>query len=160
NEYKVNGPVYTRINDAKDIVADVLPPPEYIIEPYLVVLQAVDEPDERVRATQIERLHKLKDDPVDGYDARHQVWVAKQFDPTLKQFLVGDSYKPAMEFWDTIDKEFIPDLQSGKLGEAKALATGKLKDLYNTHRAAIDKVVVTARKIADESQAQATSAVS
>ncbi|HTJ44136.1 MAG TPA: methyl-accepting chemotaxis protein [Kofleriaceae bacterium] len=160
NEYKVNGPVYTRINDAKDIVADVLPPPEYIIEPYLVVLQAVDEPDERVRATQIERLRKLKDDPVDGYDARHQVWVEKQFDPTLKQYLVEESYKPAMEFWDVIDKEFIPDLQTGKLVEAKALATGKLKDLYNTHRAAIDKVVVTARKIADESQAQATSAVS
>lgn len=37
---KVNGPVYRQIVQNKDLVADILPPPEYIIEPYLVALQA------------------------------------------------------------------------------------------------------------------------
>ncbi len=31
NTVSVNGPVYKRIVEGKDIVADVLPPPEYII---------------------------------------------------------------------------------------------------------------------------------
>ena len=33
---KVGGPLYADVVRGKDIVADVLPPPEYIIESYLV----------------------------------------------------------------------------------------------------------------------------
>jgi hypothetical protein len=36
NELKVNGPLYQRIVQNKDLIADILPPPEYIIESYLV----------------------------------------------------------------------------------------------------------------------------
>ena len=36
---KVNGPLYNQIVTGKDLVADVLPPPEYIIESYLTTLQ-------------------------------------------------------------------------------------------------------------------------
>ena len=36
---KVNGPVYSHIVRGKDLVADVLPPPEYIIESYLIAFQ-------------------------------------------------------------------------------------------------------------------------
>ena len=31
----VNGPIYQRIVLGKDLVADILPPPEYILEPYV-----------------------------------------------------------------------------------------------------------------------------
>ena len=30
-EWKVNGPVYQKIVQSKDLIADVLPPPEYIL---------------------------------------------------------------------------------------------------------------------------------
>jgi methyl-accepting chemotaxis protein len=36
NTLNVNGPIYQRIVPGKDIIADVLPPSEYIIESYLV----------------------------------------------------------------------------------------------------------------------------
>ena len=39
NELKVNGQLYQRIIQGKDLIADVLPPPEYIIESYLLALQ-------------------------------------------------------------------------------------------------------------------------
>ncbi|MDP1635079.1 MAG: hypothetical protein Q8L69_10415, partial [Gallionellaceae bacterium] len=42
SELKVNGPLYQRIVQGKDLVADILPPPEYIIESYLVTLQLRD----------------------------------------------------------------------------------------------------------------------
>ncbi|BBJ23259.1 hypothetical protein [Candidatus Nitrotoga sp. AM1P] len=44
NELKVNGPIYHRIVQGKDLVADILPPPEYIIESYLVSLQLLAQP--------------------------------------------------------------------------------------------------------------------
>ena len=45
NAVKVTGPLYRSIVQGKDLVADVLPPPEYIIESYLVTLQMLDETD-------------------------------------------------------------------------------------------------------------------
>lgn len=36
---QVNGPIYQRVVQGKDLVADILPPPEYLIESYLVVLE-------------------------------------------------------------------------------------------------------------------------
>lgn len=41
-QVEVNGPIYHDIVRGKDLVADVLPPPNYIIESYLVVLQLAD----------------------------------------------------------------------------------------------------------------------
>lgn len=32
---KVGGPVYSQISLGKDLVADILPPPEYVLESYL-----------------------------------------------------------------------------------------------------------------------------
>jgi radical SAM superfamily enzyme len=45
HEVKVNGPIYERIVQSKDLIADILPPPEYIIESYLVCMQIQDAPD-------------------------------------------------------------------------------------------------------------------
>ena len=39
---QVNGPLYHNIVTAKDLVADVLPPPKYLVESYLVVLLMMD----------------------------------------------------------------------------------------------------------------------
>ena len=36
---KVNGPIYHNIVNGKDIIADILPPPAYIIEAYLTTYQ-------------------------------------------------------------------------------------------------------------------------
>ena len=35
----INGPLYNEIVNNKDLVVDILPPPEYILEAYLVVKQ-------------------------------------------------------------------------------------------------------------------------
>ena len=46
---KVSGPLYADIIRGKDLVADILPPPEYIIESYLVAYQAGGETRPGVR---------------------------------------------------------------------------------------------------------------
>ncbi|MBU3110280.1 hypothetical protein [Clostridium lacusfryxellense] len=42
---KINGKMYNEIVLGKDLVADILPPPEYIIESYLTALQLSKETD-------------------------------------------------------------------------------------------------------------------
>ncbi|MGZ5059674.1 MAG: methyl-accepting chemotaxis protein, partial [Methylobacter sp.] len=58
----VNGPVYQRIAQGKDVIADVLPPPEYIIESYMVALQLTVVSDFYDLKTQalVSRFKKLK----------------------------------------------------------------------------------------------------
>ena len=40
---KINGEIYSKIILSKDLIADILPPPEYIIESYLTSEQIVNE---------------------------------------------------------------------------------------------------------------------
>jgi len=39
NTLKVNGPIYKQLVEGKDLVADILPPPNYIIETYLTAYE-------------------------------------------------------------------------------------------------------------------------
>ena len=45
NEVKVNGPLYRQIVEGKDLIADILPPPEYIIESYLTAYELAEQTD-------------------------------------------------------------------------------------------------------------------
>ena len=46
NKVKINGDAYNRIVQEKDLIADILPPPEYLVEAYLVIHQMIEETDE------------------------------------------------------------------------------------------------------------------
>ncbi|MDP3685101.1 MAG: methyl-accepting chemotaxis protein, partial [Ignavibacteria bacterium] len=46
NKIKVNGPLYKNIVQGKDLIADILPPPEYILESYLILHQLTFAKDE------------------------------------------------------------------------------------------------------------------
>ena len=44
SQLKVGGPVYKQVAQGKDLVADILPPPEYLIEAFLEATLAVQAP--------------------------------------------------------------------------------------------------------------------
>jgi methyl-accepting chemotaxis protein WspA len=134
---KVNGPVYRDIVQGKDVIADVLPPPKYIIESYLVVLQMLEEKDKGRVLAYIERGKKLRAE----YEQRQAFWIDDLAPGRLKDFMVSQSYRPAMEFYDIRDRELIPAVLAGDTPKAKELAYGKLLERYDEHRAAIDEVV-------------------
>jgi methyl-accepting chemotaxis protein len=60
NELKVSGPVYQKITQSKDLVADILPPPEYILESYLVVFQIMAAESSSEQDKLVARLKDLK----------------------------------------------------------------------------------------------------
>ena len=43
-QLKVNGPIYRQIVLGKDLIADILPPPEYVIESYLESTLLLNDP--------------------------------------------------------------------------------------------------------------------
>ncbi len=72
-ELEVNGPYYKRIVEAKDVVADILPPPEYIVEAYLVLYRIMNENELANRESLIKQFRELErstdpDQPVSRND--------------------------------------------------------------------------------------------
>lgn len=150
---KVNGPLYQEIVLGKDLTADILPPPEYIIESYLVVQQVIEALEEKADKGALDALIEKGRTLRTEFDTRHQHWNKELGDGLMKETLLVKSYKPAIEFFDLRDKEFIPAVNVGDLEKAKAVARGTMKKKYNEHRAAIDDVVKMATaKIAQDEQ--------
>jgi methyl-accepting chemotaxis protein len=137
---KIHGPIYTDIMQKKDLIADILPPPEYIIEPYLVTLEAAGEADISRVKDDYARYQKLKTD----YETRHQFWAKSLADGRLKDTMITTSYQGATQFFDVADKQLWPAALAGNKAKADTVVNGALRDAYDKHRAAIDEVVTMA----------------
>ena len=144
DELKVGGPVYQRIVQGKDLVADVLPPPEYILESYLVVFQimATEDPGEQEKL--IGHFKDLKKD----YDTRHVFWGKEGLDSDIADALLNKAHEPAQTFYNTAFDEFIPAAQKQDK-DAMTAAMQKMKISYATHLAAINKLVDLTNKRSD-----------
>jgi len=74
-QIKVGGPLYDKIKLGNDLIADILPPPEYVIEAYLEATLAIREPaslaERRARLTQLRK----------DYDDRREFWSKSDLDP-------------------------------------------------------------------------------
>jgi methyl-accepting chemotaxis protein len=149
DELKVNGPVYQRIVQGKDLIADILPPPEYIIESYLVSLQLATA-DPAGQAALVTRLKTLKAE----YDTRHEYWLGQSLEAELGELFLKQAHTPALAFYTAAFDQLIPALQRQDQAAASA-AMATMKTHYDAHRKAIDQAVqlTTARNLADETAA-------
>ncbi|MDH2400477.1 methyl-accepting chemotaxis protein [Bradyrhizobium sp. SSUT18] len=138
-ELKVGGPLYSDIKLGNDLIADILPPPEYVIEAYLEATLAMREPDQL--AAHGERLIQLRKD----YDERKAFWVTSSLSADLKTALVSKSDAEVQKFWKLLSDQLLPALKA-KDTAASERAYAQLKDAYTAHRAVIDSIVESATK--------------
>lgn len=136
NQTKVGGANYERIVLYKDLVADILPPPNYIIEAYLTILQLADPDRSQERDALLGKLQQLKSD----YDTRHRFWGEQLLPENIRQRFLRDAHEPAVHFFEIADKEFVPAIRANDLASAHATLK-KLEEHYTVHRKAIDDVV-------------------
>jgi methyl-accepting chemotaxis protein len=155
DQVKVNGPYYRQIVAGKDLIADILPPPEYIIESYLVVSELNDETDQAKQEALVNKGKKLREE----YEQRHEFWVRELEAGELKEIMVTTSYRPAVEFYEARDREFIPAILAGDKRKAQRIFETVLRPKYEVHRAAIDQVVVLANQRNAEVEQAAASVI-
>lgn len=133
---RVNGPVYRDIVLGKDLIADVLPPPEYIIEAHLVVLELAAETDPSRIAALIERGNRLRLE----FENRHEFWKRALAPGELGDAMNVSAYRPATEYFERRDGEFVPAIRArDTAGIRSVLAV--LQEKYEAHRGAVDEVV-------------------
>jgi methyl-accepting chemotaxis protein len=131
--------------DAKDLAADILPPPLYLIELRLVLGMAVDGlmPIDQAQA-EVARLQK-------EYGDRIAFWTSNP-PYGLEKELMGAQHAAAKELIASA-----PDVLKAVTAKDAAAATAALKQshaLYVQHRAGVDATVKSVTAFADASMAQ------
>ena len=151
DDLKVNGPLYQRIVQGKDLIADILPPPEYILESYLVSLQLAAASDKPEQDALVTRLTTLKTD----YDTRHAFWLKENLETELDDVFLKQAHAPVLRFYATAFDALAPAVRKAD-APATAAALAQMKTDYELHRKLIDQAVqiTTRRTEADEALAK------
>jgi methyl-accepting chemotaxis protein len=152
-QLKVGGPLYSQIKLGNDLIADILPPPEYVIEAYLEATLVLHEP--AALAARRDRIAQLKRE----YDERREFWVKSDLDPALKTKLVEKSDNEVRRFWTAIQDGLLPALAKADSGAA-AKSYAEITARYTAHRAIIDDIVKQANDRNAATEVAATERVS
>jgi methyl-accepting chemotaxis protein len=132
-ELKIGSPIYNQIISDKDLLADILPPPEYVIESFLTVYQLLDDENLNDQTKLWSTLERLKTE----YETRKLYWQEQNLPSELQQPL-QQAQKSADDFYRLIDQL--------KLTPANKQLVSDIKTTYYQHRLAIDKLVENSNK--------------
>jgi len=148
---EINGDLYKEIINGKDLIADILPPPDYIVETHLICFQMLNEYDQSVLDELYSKSKQLKEE----FETRHKFWRATLTEGSIKDNMLVNSYKPAVDYFELRDNNFISLIKSGNREEAKNLLLRGMKTKYDEHRKYVDLVVkeATAKNLITETSA-------
>jgi hypothetical protein len=94
NTVKIGGDNYKEIIKFNDLRADILPPPAYIIETYLLCYQMIDESDAHLIDQRIDRLGQLKTE----FKEREAIWLESLKNEDLKLTFTKEACGYSNEF--------------------------------------------------------------
>lgn len=139
---------YNEIIAGKDLVADILPPPMYLIETYLVSQQMIlavhENSADQVIGELKARVPQLKKDYVD----RRKYWDSNLTDGKLR-LLMDKSDKSADEFLACLETELIPAAEQRDVAKMK-VAGAHIRQIYAVHRSDVDALVIAANSFNEQ----------
>jgi len=134
---KVNGETFRKMTQGKDLLADVLPPPAYLLELHDTAQMMLAEP----QLEKIDRLIQKAKKSAADYAKRHAIWESSSLPRSILN-REAEAYAQGHAFIVLHDSQFVPLIRSGdREGARRVFATG-LNPAYENHRAAIDALVV------------------
>ncbi len=143
----VGGETFNEIVSAKDLQADILPPPAYLLETWQLALELVAIRGQNTQPL-IDKCHALEKD----FNLRAEYWGEHLKNPKMKAVFNEKLVPSAHAFLKTKNDYFVPAVKSGdakRINDALMLLKGK----YQLHREAVDELVLLADKEAKAVQA-------
>lgn len=135
---RAGGPLTQATLLQAELLADVLPPPAFVVEPYLNTALIVDDPE---RASS--QVAELKDERAE-FEARKQYWKSAAVPQQLRQPL-NDTIAAADRFWQVVDARFLPALASGDRPAMHEAFTMGLTPIYRVQREQVRSLVALSR---------------
>ncbi len=130
---RVNGPIYQDVVRGKDLIADILPPPAYIIEANLTAHELVTAKSPESHQRVIDRLTRLESE----FEARIVFWRKEPLGTEMSSLMQGALAKGGREFFRQACDSLVPALRVGNAAAA-AQALQAMQRPYAEHREAVD----------------------
>ena len=150
NTIRYGGDLHTRSAQFHEFNADILPPPQYLLEPFMEANLLALYPEKYS-----EHMGLLQEQKA-VWEERRDYWAASDLPAELKDAIARTSADDGSRFWNEIENTLAPAVRSGNDTAARA-SLARLLQIYRDHRFAIDDLVsATAEKqaaLAEESSA-------
>lgn len=141
NLLRVHGPLYQQIVQGKDLVADILPPPAYIIEAHLTLHEMVVATTAGERNNLLHRFHTLEQ----AFNERERFWQTQTLPDSINKVMQQALFPSGNRFFSVANQNLLPVIQRGdEIATHKALQ--EVKKAYEEHRIAVDRVVELANQ--------------
>lgn len=125
---RFGGPLY-RDNALQDeLLADVLPPPLFVVEPFMLTEAVKDS-----GGTNADALKRLEEERK-AFISRKAYWAKADLPEELRP-QVAATIKSADRFWLAIDTHFLPAAQRHDTDAMAAVRDGELTQIYNPNAA-------------------------
>ena len=142
-DVRVGSVGYEEIIENNVLLADVLPPPAYLVETHLVAHEAAlaqMRGDVAGVEQRIEYLAQLEQDYLD----RQAYWTASELVPdSTRELILETSAEPAFAYFELIRGPFTEALRGTSSQATLALLDGPMTDSYDEHRVGVDAIVET-----------------
>ena len=146
----IGSATYQSIENSKDLLADILPPPLYVIETYLDALQTVSSND----AASLEKIYTSIAQHKKEFQQQYEHWHSGVIDQKIKEILNQELYPTGKAIFEIFETRLKPALQTGNRSEAESICLQQLTPAYQKHRAVVDKLAVLlddySKKVSDE----------
>jgi len=133
---------YKKIIADKDLIADILPPPSYIIELHYNVTNAMLGAQSKIRKREnIEQLDRIFPKLEQDYEGRLKYWTESDVISEEQRLLLTQNINdPARNYFSLVRSSLLPALESGNNGKADQTFK-QLESLYLEHREQINRLV-------------------
>ncbi|MFC0684451.1 methyl-accepting chemotaxis protein [Novosphingobium clariflavum] len=138
--YKIRfgGPIQAKHALQDEMLADILPPPAYVVEPYLDATLAVNEPTEAAR--RLDDMARLQTE----FRQRQAYWrdapLPGEVAPQMTRVIAT-----AATFWEAVDRQFVPAVRARDEEAMQRVHRSVLTPLYHRQHEDVVKLVETSR---------------
>lgn len=150
---KINGEIYRGISAQKDLVADVMPPPAYLLETHFmttVAFSAIKSAD-YIKAKEIERLVQAAPKLQAALEDRQKFYASTKYVNDKSKALIEASSQIGIDYFTILNKEFIPAFLADNNSEVER-TYAKLVHVFNEQVDVIMKIVEVANISVNESE--------
>ncbi|MEY4720819.1 MAG: hypothetical protein RIQ46_544, partial [Pseudomonadota bacterium] len=130
---RFGGPLHADSEEMNTLNADILPPPLFIVEPFLAATLLADND-----GSVAEHLRNLDGQRKD-YEARRDFWLQEDLEENLRRDLEAVR-KDGDHFWQVMEDQFIPAIKSGNRDRVEAVHA-ELGQIFREHRAGVYTLV-------------------
>jgi methyl-accepting chemotaxis protein WspA len=149
-EFRINGPVYRKLAQQREVLVELLPPALTLSQPYLTLNELAGADDERA----INQLRTRFAREQQAYLDAHERWARDLPEGPLRQEIVVRSYIPAMEVLRLAREEFLPKLGKGNESQLRQVLDRKIAPAFEEHFRIITEAVGNLRAQIAESESR------